>query len=180
MPFRWLHWGLGLLSKQEWVLCFSISGWFAHVGAGSCSPSSATAEPSSPELQHLCSSAIDCFLTTRFPEVWERFELYPKFLCYNAWKMHLKEAYTQNAALQKWFFHHIPINLRMLLRTFSSVGMKPGNISSYSEFFISAHGNWSNPRYQTEPKPDWPFVFQKHPPPRCYVSAFGVLFLNMK
>lgn len=143
-------------------------------------PAQPLQEPSSPELQHLCSSAIDCFLTTCFPEVWEGFELYPKFLCYNAWKMHLKEVYTQNAALQKWFFHHIPINLRMLLSTFSSVGMKLGNISSYSEFFISAHGNWSNPRYQTEPKPDWPFVFQKHPPPHCYVSAFGVLFLNIK
>lgn len=122
-------------------LMISASPDLCSLSVGDLLPSSPSSEPSSHELEPLHSSSIDCFLTTRCPEVWEAFEPNPKFPCYNAWKIHLKEAFTQSATPQKWFFHHIPINLRLLLSTFSSVGMKLRNISSYSKNFISARGN---------------------------------------
>lgn len=143
-------------------------------------PGSPSSESSSCEPEPLSSSTIDCFLTTCFPAVWERLEPCPKFLCYNAWKMHLKEAFNQKATLQKWFFHHVPINLRMLLSTFSFMGMKLRNISSYSKFFISTCGNWLSPRYQIESKPGCFFVFCKRPQPHCYVSELAALFLSIK
>lgn len=125
--------------------------------------STATAETLSPELEHLCSNATDWFLATQFPEVWEGFELYPKFFCLNARKMYLKEAYTQNAALQKCLFHHVPINLRMLLSIFRPWEWDWGIFPATQKFFISTHGNWSNSRHQAETKPDWFFCLSKSP-----------------
>lgn len=93
----------------------------AHVGAVSQSvgdlliwvltPSTATAEPLSPELEHPCSSAIDWFLATQFPEVWEGFELYPKFFCCNAWKMYLRRHILNMLLYRNGSFIMFPLTL---------------------------------------------------------------------
>lgn len=68
---------------------------------GICSCGCWLSEPLSPEQEHPWSSALDWFFALQFPEVWEWFEFYPKFLCFNAWKMYLKEAHILKMLLYR-------------------------------------------------------------------------------
>lgn len=88
--------------------------------------------------------------------------------------MHLKVACTQNTALQKWFFHHIPINLRMLLSTLFC-GNETGEYFQILRILYSTHGNRSNPRYQS---PNLTGLLSSEDALHPTVSAF--LFLTIK